>query len=134
LLHGEVETSLPQGGASRSEKTSSRIMNENWTPWKMLSATVGAGTLTPGWNLAETPSADEGEWRIFTQRIIFDGAFSGPPVVVIGLTGFDLDQRDGGRVSVKSRDITSEGFLVEITSWRGSRVYAVEFSWLAVGA
>ena len=100
----------------------------------MLSATVGAGTLTPGWNLAESPSTEEGEWRVFTQRITFDAAFFGPPVVVIGLTGFDIDQRDSGRVSVKSRDITSEGFAVEITSWRGSRVYAVEFSWLAVGA
>jgi H-type lectin domain len=109
-------------------------MNENWTPWKMLSATVGAGILTPGWNLAESPSVAEDEWRVFTQRISFAAPFSGPPVVVIGLTGFDLDQRDSGRVSVKPADITSEGFAVEITSWRGTRVYAVEFSWLAVGA
>ena len=100
----------------------------------MLSATVGVGVLTPGWNLAEAPGTEESETRSFTRQIAFEGSFAAPPVISIGLTGFDIDQRDSGRISVKARDITSDGFEVEIISWRGSRVYAVEFSWLAVGA
>ena len=90
--------------------------------------------LTPGWNLADAPSIEESESRGFTHVITFDHAFAGPPVISVGLTGFDIDQRDSGRISIKARDVTSEGFAIDITTWRGSRVYAVEFSWLAVGA
>lgn len=109
-------------------------MNENWTPWKIRSATVGVGILTPEWNLAESSDVEETESRLFTHHVWFEDSFAVPPVISLGLTGFDIDERDSGRISIKARKVTCEGFLVDITSWRGSRVYAVEFSWLAVGA
>ena len=109
-------------------------MNESWKPWKTLAASVGLGVLTPEWTLDDSPGEEEGDCRLFSHVVEFAAAFSVPPVVSLGITGFDLDQRDSGRLSVKARDVTCEGFTVDIAAWRGSRVYAVEFSWLAVGA
>ena len=110
------------------------MTNESWTPWQTLAATQGLGVLTPGWNLAEAAGDGEDECRFFSHAVEFEGSFSGAPVVSLGLTGFDLDQRDSGRLSLKVRDVTSTGFVVDVIAWRGSRVYSVEFSWLAVGA
>lgn len=109
-------------------------MNESWKPWKTLAASVGVGVLTPEWTLDKSPGDEEGDCRVFSYDVAFADAFSMPPVVSWGITGFDLDQRDSGRLSVKVRDVTREGFTMDITAWRGSRVYAVELSWLAVGA
>lgn len=105
-------------------------MNDQWTPWNLLSATVGVGLTTEGWNLAE--GADEP--RIFVVEVTFSAPFNAVPVIQVGLTGFDMDQRDSGRIRLKTTDITPSGFKVEISTWLDTRVYAVEFSWLAIGA
>jgi len=55
-------------------------------------------------------------------------------VVHLGLTGFDLDQRDSSRLILRATEISTTGFVVEIATWRDTRVYSVEFSWLALGA
>ncbi len=104
-------------------------------PWKVLSSAVGAGILTPGWNLAdevEKPHADES--RTFVVEIVFATPFDTTPVVQLGLTGFDMDQRDSGRVTLKPGLITPQGFTASITTWAATRLYAVEFHWLAIGA
>lgn len=108
-------------------------MNKTMLPWKTLSASLGVGVLTPGWNLAEPPPVGAAS-RVFSVAVNFASAFAAPPVVQIGLTGFDVDQRDSGRVSLKATKITATGFTAEITTWRDTRVYAVEFGWLAIGA
>jgi len=105
-------------------------MNDQWTPWSILSATGGAGATTEGWNLAE--SAEEP--RAFVTEVIFSAPFQNVPVVQLALTGFDMDQRDSGRISLKAVEVTTAGFKVEISTWLDTRVYAVEFSWLAIGA
>lgn len=67
-------------------------------------------------------------------EVIFDAPFSSVPVVQLGLTGFDIDQRDTARVSLKAAAITPTGFSAEVWTWANTRVYAVEFNWLAIGA
>jgi hypothetical protein len=52
----------------------------------------------------------------------------------LSLTGFDLDQRESGRISLKAGAITRFGFQATISTWSTTRVYAVEFNWLAIGA
>ena len=105
-------------------------MNDQWTPWSILSATGGAGVTTEGWNLAE--SAEEP--RAFVTEVVFSTSFQNVPVVQLALTGFDMDQRDSGRISIKAAEVSPAGFKVEISTWLDTRVYAVEFSWLAIGA
>jgi len=74
----------------------------NWTPWSILSATGGAGVTTEGWNLAE--SAEEP--RTFVTEVIFSAPFQSVPVVQLALTGFDMDQRDSGRISIKAVEVS----------------------------
>jgi hypothetical protein len=50
------------------------------------------------------------------------------------MSGFDLDQRESGRLSLRTGAITRFGFQAIISIWSTTRVYAVEFNWLAIGA
>ncbi len=109
-------------------------MNNEWTPWKILSATLSAGVLTEGWNLADAPAEGSEEARVFSFGVVFAGPFATTPVVQIGLTGFDIDQRDGARIAVTATDISPLGFTVHLSTWRESRVYSVDLAWLAIGA
>jgi hypothetical protein len=103
-------------------------------PWKSLSATVRLGTLTEGWNLTTPPAEGADEIRVFRFKVYFGAPFDEPPVVHLGLTGFDIDQRDGKRLTINATEITATGFIAEIATWRETRVYSVAFSWLALGA
>ena len=102
--------------------------------WKSLSATVQVGTLTEGWTLA-TPAPDAcDEIRVLRFAVYFSSPFDAPPVVHLGLTGFDLDQREASRLTLTATEITNTGFIAEIATWRETRVYSVAFSWLALGS
>jgi hypothetical protein len=109
-------------------------MNQLMVPWKSISASLQIGVLTEGWKLAEAPESGAEDSRYFTVPIHFSEPFSAPPVVHLGLTGFDIDQRDSERLSLRAVDISNTGFVAEISTWRDTRVYSVEFSWLALGA
>jgi hypothetical protein len=103
-------------------------------PWKSLSASLQIGALTAGWNLADPPADESEDARVFRFTVFFAAPFDNAPVVHLGLTGFDLDQRDSNRLSLRATEITTAGFVAEIATWRDTRVYSVEFSWLALGA
>lgn len=102
-------------------------------PWKVLSSQTGVGVLTEGWTL-DTWGAETGDARTFRTEIVFATPFDAIPVVQLGLTGFDLDQRDSARLTLKAENITATGFQAVISTWAGTRVFAVEFNWLAIGA
>ena len=107
-------------------------MNSDYIPWKILSATAQVGLLTEGWNLSESPS-DPDSCRQFTLEIAFASPFSYPPVIHIGLTGFDIDQNTSPRLSTSVANITSEGFTIVLTTWQNTLVYSADVTWLAVG-
>ncbi len=101
-------------------------MNTSMQPWKSLSASLQLGILTEGWNLAspatvtcrKTPAS-------FVSLIYFAAPFDAPPVVHLGLTGFDFDQRDGNRLALRAgSEITPSSFVVEVSTWRDTRVYS----------
>ena len=106
-------------------------MHSPHVPWQVLSSTVGAGILTEGWSLATEAESDAA--RSFSIDIAFASSFQSVPVVHLGLTGFDLDQRDSGRITLKAEQITESGFTAVISSWAATRVFAVEFNWFAIG-
>lgn len=107
-------------------------MYSSSVPWKVLSSHVAASVLTEGWNLA-TVDPDMEEIRTFSVEVFFDSPFLSVPVVQLGLTGFDIDQRDSSRISIKADGITESGFQALITTWANTRVYAVELNWFAIG-
>jgi len=108
-------------------------MNSPMQPWKGLSSSIEVGVLTAGWNLAEPPADGQDVARTFRFTVFFATPFDAPPVVHLGLTGFDLDQRDSNRLSLRAAEITAASFVAEIATWRDTRVYSVQFSWLALG-
>jgi hypothetical protein len=71
--------------------------------------------------------------RVFRARVDFATAFAGPPVVHVGLSGFDIDNWDTGRLRVRAEAISATGFELVVTTWRSTKVYSVEASWLAIG-
>ncbi len=102
--------------------------------WKTLSASVQVGARTEGWTLATSPDENHDQPRVFRFAIYFGAPFDAPPVVHLGLTGFDLDQRDASRLTLIATEITGTGFIAEIATWRETRIYSVAFNWLALGA
>ncbi len=103
-------------------------------PWKVLSSHVSAGVLREGWQLDAVDYDTPDQPRVHLLQVAFDAPFSAPPVVQVGLTGFDLDQRDSARLSLKAENITATGFQAAIITWADTRVYGVEFQWFAIGA
>ena len=55
-------------------------------------------------------------------------------MIQLALTGFDHDQRTSGRIRLTATEVTTVGFTAVITTWRDTRVYGVDFGWLAIGA
>jgi hypothetical protein len=109
-------------------------MNSTVQPWKTLSASLQIGILTEEWTLASPPTDTTEDARVFRYNVFFAAPFDAPPVVHLGLTGFDMDQRDSNRLSLRATEISTVGFVAEVSTWRDTRVYSVEFSWLALGA
>lgn len=107
-------------------------MYSSAVPWKVLSSSVAVSVLTEGWNLADM-APDEEDIRSFTVEVYFNSPFLAVPVVQVGLTGFDIDQRDSARLTVKAGRITESGFQAVISTWASTRVYAASFNWLAIG-
>jgi len=108
-------------------------MHSSPLPWHVLSSHVGVGILTEGWTL-DVCAAETDAVRHFRVEIAFASPFSSVPVVHLGLTGFDTDQRDSSRLTLKAEKISASGFSAVISTWAASRVFAVEFHWLAIGS
>jgi hypothetical protein len=85
----------------------------------------------PGFSLHIAQGDDEE--RVFRARIDFASPFAGPPVVHVGISSFDIDHCDTARLRVRAEAISATGFELVLTTWRNTKVYSAETSWLAVG-
>ena len=70
----------------------------------MLPLSIAAGAVKfdesqPGWALLE-PTDEASSIRACTGRVDFERGFVAPPVVQIGITGFDIDNGDNARLQV----------------------------------
>jgi hypothetical protein len=71
--------------------------------------------------------------RSFRARVDFVNPFAAPPLVHVGLSGFDIDNGDTARLRVHAEAISATGFELVLTTWRRTLVYGAETSWLAIG-
>ncbi len=109
--------------------------NASLLPWKSLAATVSLdASACEGWTLADPPWEGVQARRALEIKVAFANPFTAAPVVHLGLTGFDIDKWHTARISLRVGEVTPEGFHVHVATWADSRVYAVEFAWLAIGA
>ena len=72
--------------------------------------------------------------RKYEHYVAFETPFSAPPVLHTGISGFDIDNRDSSRLSVRAEDISANGFKLVIETLMHTRVYKVDVSWLALGS
>ena len=107
-------------------------MSASYLPLQVLSSSVCVGSESDGWTLDREASELDPE-RSFLFDVYFDSPFSVPPVVHLGMTGFDIDQCSSSRVNLSAVSVMESGFQVRLTTWRSSRVYSVDFQWMAVG-
>lgn len=104
------------------------------TPWKSTASTLCVGILTDGWTLDQVDPVNPDSSRSFRTEVFFSEPFVSAPVVHCSLSGFDIDQRDSARISTIVSNVTTTSFILDIVTWRDTRVYGVEVSWLAIGS
>jgi hypothetical protein len=102
------------------------------TPLTMCSAIVECDQYSPGWTLAQV-AADGLATRAYFIHVDYDVPFANIPMVQVGISGFDIDNRDTARLSARAMNITAFGFDLQLSTWRATRVYRVEISWIALG-
>jgi hypothetical protein len=107
--------------------------NAGLIPLKMCAATLELDQFTPDWPLSQIEYAESDQPRTYTHHVQFDTSFSNIPLVHVGLSGFDIDNRDSARISVHTSAITSSSFDIVIKTWVNTRLYSVEISWIALG-
>lgn len=83
------------------------------------------------WTL--TGEGADGDGRVFRSTITFEQPFRMQPIVHLGLVGFDISNADAARVRLRCENVSASEFEVVVETWRGSQVYSVEISWLAIG-
>ncbi|HTQ04362.1 MAG TPA: H-type lectin domain-containing protein [Polyangiaceae bacterium] len=98
------------------------------SPLSMLSAVVSLGSLLDGWTLLDGSGT-----RTFRHAVMFEHAFSAPPLVHVGVAGLDASKDDNLRLRVRAEDITRTGFSVVVETWLNTQLWAVDVSWLAIG-
>jgi hypothetical protein len=64
----------------------------------------------------------------------FKEPFTDPPVVHIGLSLWDFDQKTNVRAELSAEKVTEKGFHIVFKTWSDTRVARVRADWLAIGA
>lgn len=99
-------------------------------PLKIAAAVTRFDSEHVGWRLLD-PKADAP--RSFAARITFESAFQLPPVVHVGISGFDIENSDAARLRARVIHVDASGFEVELETWLATRIWSVDVSWLAIG-
>ena len=71
--------------------------------------------------------------REHRHAVRFRGGFENAPVVHIGLSMWDIDQKHNGRMDISTDAVTAEGFVIVFRTWGDSRVARVRADWMAIG-
>jgi len=100
-------------------------------PLQIASAVVTLGHDLDGWSLH---AQSDCELRAFEHEVAFAQPFAAPPVVHVGLAGFDVSNQDAARVRVRVTSTHAGGFTLCVETWLHTQVWGVEVSWLAVGS
>ncbi|GHC47323.1 H-type lectin domain-containing protein [Neogemmobacter tilapiae] len=84
--------------------------------------------------------ADGGEmWtgqgpREVRREVKFKEPFLEPPAVLTGLSMWDMDNRQNGRMDLGVDEVTSTGFTIIFRTWADTRIARVRADWTAIGA
>jgi len=71
--------------------------------------------------------------RTARAKIKFSSPFRTPPIVHVGLSMWDMDQKTNARADISAEKITLSGFEAVFKTWGDTRVARVRASWTAFG-
>jgi len=63
----------------------------------------------------------------------FKEAFRSLPVVTVGMSMWDMDQKTNARADISAEKITEKGFEIVLKTWGDTRIARVRADWLAFG-
>lgn len=66
--------------------------------------------------------------------ISFKEAFTEPPVVMVGISMWDIDHKHNARADLVAEKITAKGFHLVFRTWGDTRVARIRADWTAIGA
>lgn len=64
----------------------------------------------------------------------FTEAFDKPPLVMIGISMWDMDHNANSRADISAENITATGFEIVFRTWADSRIARIRADWTAIGA
>lgn len=65
--------------------------------------------------------------------IRFQTAFAEAPVVMVGISMWDMDRKTNMRADLSAERVTAEGFDLVFRTWGDTRVARVRADWTAIG-
>ena len=71
--------------------------------------------------------------RTAEKRVTFDPPFAAIPTIQVALAAIDATHEQNLRFHVRAKDITPEGFTVEMMTWSDTRIARATASWFAFG-
>ena len=70
--------------------------------------------------------------RAFEIDVVFKKSFESRPDVMVMVNRIDASNSANLRYLVETRAVSSEGFLLKISTWADSKVYSIAGSWVAM--
>lgn len=64
----------------------------------------------------------------------FDPPFQSPPVVMVGVSMWDMDHKTNMRADLTADNVTAKGFDLVFRTWGDSRVARIRADWTALGS
>jgi hypothetical protein len=101
------------------------------SPLCIISDTFIGNVQEPDWCLLDPEEASQS--RIFERYVRFGKRFVKKPLVYLSLVGFDIDNSDNARLSLKATNVSVEGFSIQMITWLHTRMWSVEVNWIAFG-
>ncbi len=71
--------------------------------------------------------------REFRFAIVFSEAFQSVPIVQLGMSMWDIDQKTNQRVDIAAEAIKKSGFDIVFRTWGDTRVARIRCDWVAMG-
>lgn len=71
--------------------------------------------------------------RELRHAVAFSEAFRRAPVVQVGISMWDMDQKTNIRADISSDKVRPEGFEIVFRTWSDTRIARIRADWLAIG-
>ena len=65
--------------------------------------------------------------------VSFKEPFVEPPVVMVGISMWDMDHKTNSRADISAENITAKGFHIVFRTWGDTRVARIRADWTAIG-